>query len=265
MVGRVLAAWLMSESGNAVVMVMEDHIDNDELQGVSDTSPCSVSGTNSAPFSVFPAEADLEYSGIDPASILRSRVRTAVAVQNPGPATGLIKQLIRSPLTNTLAGLHARMSQAECTHVQESVQRTRNAQPTRRLVRSTKADLTWLPGVGFLGLASNANKAKTATPTDGASGFAAPSSRSFVAHSPAGPVSIPCPAVSAYAARSTSLLSNVGARKRKAEGEEMVETMGIHAGEAKRARVGMRTSDRAWMRGRSQVYLLLHHRPLLCP
>jgi hypothetical protein len=32
MVGPVLVAWLMSESGNVVGMVMEDHIGSDELQ-----------------------------------------------------------------------------------------------------------------------------------------------------------------------------------------------------------------------------------------
>ncbi|CCO37836.1 hypothetical protein BN14_11996 [Rhizoctonia solani AG-1 IB] len=99
------------------------------FSGVFDVFTWSVSGTDSrpGPLNVFPAKAYPEYPKIDPASIVHSQVRTAVADQNPGSATGLIKRLNRSQLTDTLAGLGAQTSQVECMHVCGSVQRTRNA------------------------------------------------------------------------------------------------------------------------------------------
>ncbi|CCO35791.1 hypothetical protein BN14_09911 [Rhizoctonia solani AG-1 IB] len=175
----------------------------------SEAQPSQGTDSGPGPFDVFPAKAYPEYPKIDPASIVRSQVRTAVADQNPGSITGLIKRLNRSQLTDTLAGLPARTSQVE-------------------LARSTTARLA-LPR-----LASNANKAKRATPTDAASGFAAPSPRRFVAHSPVGPASATSPAVSATAALYTAPLSNVGVRKRKADDGEMVE---MDAGKVKRPRL----------------------------
>ncbi|CCO36984.1 hypothetical protein BN14_11133 [Rhizoctonia solani AG-1 IB] len=241
--GRVLLTWPVSKLGNAVGKVKKDCIDGDDLEvpqvkpsltatvaalraqhfsslekipnshpesmaitfsGVFEVFTWSVSGTDSGPgpFDVFPAKAYPEYPKIDPASIVRSQVRTAVADQHPGPATGFIKRLNRSQLTDTLVELRARTSQVECLALPR--------------------------------LASNANKAKRATPTDAASGFAAPSSGRFVADSPVGPVSAPSPAVSAAAALSTAPLSNVGVRKREAEDGEMVE---MDAGKVKRPRL----------------------------
>ncbi|CCO37365.1 hypothetical protein BN14_11520 [Rhizoctonia solani AG-1 IB] len=178
----------------------------------SEVQPSPGTDSGPGPFDVFPAKAYPEYPKIDPAS--------SSAVKSE-----------RLSLTKTLARLLA--SSSGSTDLNSLTPLLNSVLERLKSNVCMSADPSREQGTPDR-LASNANKVKRATPTDAASGFAAPSSRRFVAHSPVGPVSAPSPAVSATAALPTAPLSNVGVRKREAEGREMVE---MDAGKVKRPRL----------------------------